>query len=353
VLTSQGSTTLKLENVISTETAQSAHLKWIKDRMEQEHCAYTTTTNNASGGNRDSIAKRNLAYRSRNGPPQIIDEAKKSAEYVAMRREFDEAAANRIMLIGLDDEQQALLREQDDPKERWELLDYFFFKKGDEKAGHRFDDELNKCLRNKALCSKNFARWMSEIWQAAEKVRKVRGKDHLKNEALVGKAVHALPPKFDKLKSQLEMLVLVGGPKTTWTKLREMGVSAEDEHKSNEVASSESDSEEEEATTLTSPPEDDKKIQQQAMITQAVSFALATAGFGRGNFGGGRGSFGGGRGGFGGRGGRGRGGGGFKGNCWNCGKPGHRSAECRSGNGGNGGNPDGGGGDNNNGNGQQ
>jgi hypothetical protein len=75
---------------------------------------------------------------------------------------------------------------------------------------------------------------------------------HLKNEALVGKAVHALPSKLDKLKSQLEMLVLIGGPKTTWTKLREMGVSAEDEHKSNEVASSESDSEEEAPTNA--PP---------------------------------------------------------------------------------------------------
>ena len=119
---------------------------------------------------------------------------------------------------------------------------------------------------------------------------------------------------------RLELVAEFGNKKVSWLQLREKLLAAERLLESSPSDDDPTDDEE-------SPPSTPKIDQQKALITEAVgnavSFALATHGFNGGGRGGG--------GGFNGNGG-GRGGG-FKGNCYNCGKPGHRAAECRQGRG--------------------
>ena len=370
--------------VILTESTQVA---WIQQTMRNAKNARVflhLTLPSADNLGLDAMSKKNLSML----PYKMTDETKKTDEMIAIQRSLDKSKAFELCMIGLSPDQKELAEEHagDGPKICFEHLQYLFYGKGDRKVKFRKEKEFQKSLQNRKLLDKDVLAYMSQVKNCMQMVRHVKGEAFgVPNEDVVDQIIEALTgSRYENLQHRLELVAEFGNKKVSWLQLREKLLAAERLLESSPSDDDPTDDEE-------SPPSTPKIDQQKALITEAVgnavSFALATHGFngggrgggggfngnggrggggfngggfngggrggggfngggfngggrgGGGGFNGGRGGGfnGGGRGGgggFNGNGGHGGRGGGFKGNCYNCGKRGHRAAECKQGGGG-------------------
>ena len=289
---------------------------------------------------RSHHSKKNLVY-----PPWKISgslltstdkvQMEQVAELAALRLDADIEKANEIMVEGLNPSQKRLLRKHRDPFERWKAMKSFFFLEGDEDVINQFQDAFQDKLRSE-MVNKDMGRYLDEVDSAATSWRTVAGEGVITDTALVGKVIHALPKAtYGDAKLELKVQRKTNMNALTWSMLRSELLKAERERKRGEKNESDEDASGDDSD------KDDSVAPSNltAQITKAVSTAVSTAlvtGFQQlrdGGSGGRGGGGGGGRwrggGGGGGGGGRWRGGGReFAGECFCCGRQGHRAAQC-------------------------